>query len=167
MRSEEDVKKAIYEYSDTIKRICVLYLKSPQDTEDIMQNVFIKYAMRDTPFESDGHRKSWLIKVAVNSCRDILKSFYRKKVTLTDVIPETAHMAGQAENDTGDEDGRVLEAVLSLPDKYKEVIYLKYFEGYDGAEMAEITGRSRNSVYKLLDRGRRMLADKLGGDDLE
>lgn len=160
MRSEEDVKKAIYTYSDSIKRICILYLKSPQDTEDIMQNVFLKYAMHDKPFETEEHRKAWLMKVAVNACRDLLKSFYRKKIALTDVIPEMA-----ADEDS--QDGYVLKAVLSLPAKYKEVIYLKYFEGYDGGEIAQITGRKVNSVYKLLDRGRDMLAQRLGGDDLE
>lgn len=160
MRSEEDVKKAIYTYSDSIKRICILYLKIPQDTEDIMQNVFLKYAMHDKPFETEEHRKAWLMKVAVNACRDLLKSFYRKKIALTDVIPEMA-----ADEDS--QDGYVLEAVLSLPAKYKEVIYFKYFEGYDGGEIAQITGRKVNSVYKLLDRGRDMLAQRLGGDDLE
>ena len=77
--------------------------------------------------------------------------------------PEIVTMAA----DEDSQDGYVLEEVLSLPAKYKEVIYLKYFEGYDGGEIAQITGRKVNSVYKLLDRGRDMLAQRLGGDDLE
>ena len=79
MRSEEDVKKAIYTYSDSIKRICILYLKSPQDTEDIMQNVFLKYAMHDKPFEIEEHRKAWLMKVAVECLQGSFEKLLSQK----------------------------------------------------------------------------------------
>lgn len=78
MRSEYEVNRAIDKYSDTVKRICVVYLKSHSDTEDIFQTVFMKYLLSSNEFESDEHEKAWFIRVTINSCKDLLKSFLKK-----------------------------------------------------------------------------------------
>ena len=77
MRSEEQVTKAIAQYSNTVKRICFVHLKNEADTQDIFQTVFLKYALSQVEFESPEHEKAWLIRVAINACKDLLKSFFQ------------------------------------------------------------------------------------------
>ena len=63
MRSEQEVNRAVEQYADMIRRICMLHLKNYEDTQDIFQNVFLKYALSSVVFESDEHEKAWLIRV--------------------------------------------------------------------------------------------------------
>ena len=78
MRSESEVNRAVDLYADTIRRVCTVYLKNYADTEDIFQTVFLKYILSSVVFESDEHEKAWFIRVTINSCKDLLKSFFRK-----------------------------------------------------------------------------------------
>lgn len=134
MRSEEEVRKAIHLYGDSVKRVCVIYLKNSADTEDIFQNVFIKYTIRSPYFETDEHEKAWIIRVAINECKDFLKSFYKRKMLPT--RPDL--LLHQQTTSFSTEQSEVLEAVLTLPRKYREVIYLFYYEEYSAVEIAEI-----------------------------
>lgn len=76
MRSEEEVSRAIDEYADTIRRICMIHLKNYSDTEDIFQTVFMKYVFHTAPFESKDHEKAWIIRVTINACKDFLKNVF-------------------------------------------------------------------------------------------
>lgn len=157
MRSEQEVNRAIEEYSDMIRRLCMIYLKSYADTEDIFQTVFLKYVLTSVSFESKEHEKSWFIRVTINACKDLLKSFFHSRVTsLDEILETTAEMR---------EDHReVFEAVVSLPKKYREVVYLHYYEGYTAPEISRILGKKVNTIYTLLTRSRQILREKLGGD---
>lgn len=77
MRSEEEVIRAMDCHADTVKRLCMLHLKNAADTEDIFQTVFLKYALSSVVFESQAHERAWLIRVTLNACRDLIKSFFR------------------------------------------------------------------------------------------
>ncbi len=160
MRSEADVNRAINLYANTVRRICMVYLKNYADTEDIFQTVFLKYILSSTVFESDEYEKAWFIRVTINACKDFLKSFFRKNtVSLDEAIPISAAVT---------EDHReVLEAVLALPAKYREVIYLHYYEGYSAVEIGKILKKNVNTVYTLLNRAKGQLREVLGGDYLE
>lgn len=160
MRSEEEVNRAVEQYADTVRRLCMIHLKNYADTEDIFQNVFLKYALSSVSFESQEHERAWLIRVTVNACRDLLKSFFRSRTVSIDEIMEQP-AAPPSEN------REVLEAVLSLPAKYKDVVYLHYYEGYTAPEISRILGKNVNTVYSLLKRSREMLREKLGGDEYE
>lgn len=157
MKDEQDLKATIDQYGDTVKRICVLYLKNNADTEDIFQNVFFKYYKSSVNFESEDHKKAFLIRVTINECKDFLKSFYRKHVVSMESINEISMEQEFNEN------AYVRQAVLQLPDKYKTVIYLHYFEGYTAIEIGKIIRKKVNTVYTLLARGREMLRTTLGG----
>lgn len=117
MRSEQEVNRAVEQYADMIRRICMLHLKNYDDTQDIFQNVFLKYALSSVVFESEEHEKAWLIRVATNACRDLLRDFFRKNTVPLEFLTEYGK-----EEET--ENREVLEAVLSLPAKYKDVVYL-------------------------------------------
>lgn len=156
MRDEQDLENAIQMHADTVKRICVVYLKNQLDTEDIFQSVFLKYYKSSAHFESEEHKKAWLIRITINECKDLLKSFFRRNVVSLDEVAEV-----RAESDFN-EHGYVREAVLKLPEKYKIVIYLHYFEGYSAVEISKLLKKNVNSVYTLLARGREQLRNALG-----
>lgn len=160
MRSEQEVNRAVEQYADMIRRICMLHLKNYEDTQDIFQNVFLKYALSSVVFESDEHEKAWLIRVATNACRDFLRDFFRKNTVSLEELPEF-------EKEEKTENREVLEAVLSLPSKYRNVVYLHYYEGYTAGEISEILRKNVNTVYTYLTRARKLLAEKLGGDRSE
>ena len=156
MRSEEEANRAIELYADTVKRICMVHLKNRADTEDIFQTVFLKYVLSSQVFESPEHEKAWIIRVTVNAYRDLLKSFFRTRTVPLDQLPERAK--GQKEDYS-----ELLEAVLSLPEKYKDVVYLYYYEGYKAEEIGRLLGKKVNTVYTLLTRARHLLKEKLEG----
>lgn len=160
MRGEQEVNRALDRYADTVRRLCMIHLKSYADTEDIFQNVFLKYALYTASFESDAHEKAWFIRVTINACKDLLKSFFRSRSVSMEEIPELPA-------DMEEEHREVLEAVLSLPEKYRQVVYLHYYEGYTAPQIARILKRNVNTVYTLLTRSRQMLREKLGGEAYE
>ena len=160
MRSEAEINRAVDEYADVIKRVCFYHLKNEADTEDVFQNVFLKYMLHEEPFSDPEHEKAWLLRVAINASRDYLRNFFRRNVVPMEMLEET--VAAEPENHR-----EVLEAVLSLPDKYKDAVYLHYYEGYSAAEIGNILGKKENTVYSLLSRGRSMLKKRLGGDDFD
>lgn len=155
MRSESEVNQAIDKYANMVKRICLVNLKNQQDTEDVFQEVFIKYALKSPDFTSAEHEKAWLIRVTLNACRDLIKSFFRSKTVGIDQLLEQA--APQIEKDYD-----LMKAVLELPRKYREVIYLHYYEEYKAADIGKILNMKVNTVYSNLSRGRKMLRESLG-----
>ena len=108
MRSETEVNAAIEQYADT---------------EDIFQTVFLKYALSSVAFENKEHEKAWFIRVTMNACRDLLKSFFRSRTVPLDELADQ-------ERYISSDNREVLEAVLSLREKYRDVVYLHYYEGY-------------------------------------
>lgn len=157
MRSEQEAARAIERYSDTVRRLCMIHLKNYADTEDIFQTVFLKYVLSSVRFENDEHEKAWFIRVTINACKDLLKSFFRSHtVSLEEVMELPAELSP--------DHSEVLEAVLSLPQKYRDVVYLHYFEEYTAPEISRALGKNVNTVYTLLKRSKQILREKLGGD---
>lgn len=160
MKTEAQVERAIAKYGDMVARICVLYLKNHADSEDIFQTVFLRYFQKAPPFDSDEHEKAWLLRVAINRCKDVLKSPWRQRITSDEVLAELPAPVRE-------EQGELLEVVLSLPKKYKEVLYLHYYEDYPAQEIALILKKNINTVYTLLSRGRELLKQQIGGESGE
>lgn len=160
MRSETEINRAVDEYSDMVRRLCMLHLKNYADTEDIFQTVFLKYALSSVEFKSKEHEKAWMIRVTINACKDLLKSFFRKHTVSIDQLIEEPAPVPQDHRE-------VLEAVLSLPKKYKDVVYLHFYEGYTAPQIGKILGKNVNTVYTLLTRAKKILKTKLGGSEYE
>ena len=160
MRSEQEVNEAIERHADTVRRLCMIYLKNYADTEDIFQTVFLKYVLSSVSFESEEHEKAWFIRVTINACKDLLRNFFRSHtVSIDEILEQPAQLSPDHRE--------VLEAVLSLPQKYRDVVYLHYFEDYTAPQISRILGKSVNTIYTLLTRSKRMLREKLGGDGFE
>ena len=94
MRSEQETNEAVERYADLVRRLCMIHLKNHADTEDIFQTVFLKYLTSTTAFESREHEKAWIIRVTLNACRDLLRSFFRSRTVSLDTLldqPPTLH----------------------------------------------------------------------------
>lgn len=157
MRSELEVSRAIDAYGDTVRRVCMVHLKNHSDAEDIFQTVFLKYALSSAVFHSGEHEKAWFLRVTLNACKDLLKSFFRSRtVPLDELLEQPAALS--------DDHREVLEAVLALPEKYRDVVYLHYYEGYTAPEIGTLLKKNPNTIYTLLTRARERLRETLGGD---
>ena len=157
MRSEQEVNNAIELYSDMVLRLCMVYLKNSSDAEDIFQTVFLKYTLSTKHFENAEHEKAWLIRVTVNACKDLLRSFFHSRTISMEELQEFAPAVTEGQY-------AVLEAVWALPKQYRDVIYLHYYEGYTAPEIAGILNRNANTVYTHLNKGKQLLRESLGGE---
>ncbi|AJG98476.1 MULTISPECIES: RNA polymerase sigma factor [Clostridium] len=141
-------------YSDMLIRISYSYMKNLSDAEDITQEVFIKLLEKRPDFKNKTHEKSWLIRVAINLSKDKLKSSYFKNTTsLEDDFVDTTQ-----------EDTDVIQAVLSLPLKYRSIVFLYYYENYSISEISNILNIKESTVGSQLSRGRKLLKSILKED---
>ena len=143
-------------YSKLIYSLAYSRTQNHADAEDIFQEVFLRLAQRAEPFQSEEHCKAWLIRVTVNACKDLVKSFFRSHTVSLEEIGDYAPEATR-------EQLSVMEAVRSLPKQYRDVIYLHYYEGYTAPEIAGILKRNPNTVYTHLHKGKELLREALGG----
>lgn len=148
VRPAEDVETIIERYGDLLYRLCILMLKNESDAEDVIQETLIKFYRKAPVFENADHEKAWLIRVATNECRDLLR--FRVRHPLAEV--EQIMVASEDSADSG-----ILEALASLPEKYKLVLALYYVEGYKVEDIAKIIGRTSSAVKMRLQKGRRLL----------
>ena len=156
---QSEAERLVHTYSDLILRLSYTYLKSTHDAEDICQTVFLKLLTGGPAFDSPAHEKAWIIRATANACKDVLRSAFRQRT----VALEAAASAAAPEAP----DSEVLEAVMALPENYREAVYLHYFEGYSIREFAALLGRSEAAVSAHLSRGRHKLRDVLGGNYYE
>lgn len=154
----DNISSALEKYSDMVRRICFLYLHSNTDVDDVFQEVFLKLLQKKTPFESPEHEKAWVIRVTINKCKDVLKSFWWKNIDSIENVE--LPFEDKAENE-------LMQIVLSLPQKYKDVIYLFYYEEYTVPEMAKLLSKNENTIYSNLHRARELIKQKLGGKENE
>lgn len=141
-------------YKNTIYRMAYACLRNTADAEDIVQETFLKRFRYEKTFASAESEKAWLLRVAVNGCKDLLKCAYRRyNVPLDEAVMQLC---------VTPEEHAVTEAVLNLPDIYRLPVHLFYFEGYDTGEIGKILGVSQTAVRTRLHRARAMLKSALG-----
>ncbi len=134
-------------YIDTVYRLALSRTKSREHAEDISQDVFVKLMQNKKKFESEEHLKAWLLRVTINLTKDLFSSHWYRT---TDELDE--NITYEATESNG-----VYDAVMALPQKYRTVIHLHYFEGYRVEEIALITNSTAGTVKSQLHRGREML----------
>lgn len=155
---KQEAERLVETYSDLILRLSCTYLRSTQDGEDICQTVLLKLLTGEEAFQSPEHEKAWIVRATINACKDELRAFRRRAVPLDEAADAPAPEPPRSD---------VLDAVMALPGKYREAIYLFYYEGYPIKEIAALTGRSEAAVSAHLSRGRKKLLTMLGGDGYE
>lgn len=159
MNQEERAHYLVETYADAILRLGYSYLKNTADAQDICQTVLLKLLTEDKTFENPQHERAWVLRVTANQCKDLLKSPWRKRICGLDACAE---MPAPEEPS-----GLMLEAVNRLPDKYRMVIHLHYYEGYQAQEIGTILGLPANTVYTRLARARAQLKELLEGEYYE
>ncbi len=132
---------------EALKHYIASRIDRPDEAEDVVQDVFEKLLRYEGRFESEEHLKAWLLRVAINRCRDITRAARQKDTELDENIP-----APESGND-----GSVLDAVRTLPENYRNAVYLHYYEGYTAAEVGRMMGAPTNTVLSWLRRARAQL----------
>ena len=153
MMNSEQFTRYAESYIDTVFRVAFNYIKSAADAEDITQNVFVKLLKEEKPFESEEHVKRWLIRVAINECKNLTKARWWRQENYEDFAAALS-FDNPAHSD-------LFYAVMELPKKYRMPIYLHYYEEYSTQEIAEILKTPKNTVCAQLRRGRELLRKSL------
>ena len=150
--TQQQRTREVERWGDMVYRLALARTASVPDAEDVFQEVFLRYFRHEERFQSDEHRKAWLIRCTVNRAKSLAVSPWKQRT----VPLETA-----AEVGVEDDYREVYAAVLSLPGKYRAVIHLHYFEGLSVAEMAEMLHTAEGTVKSQLSRGRALLREML------
>ena len=159
MDYKQQAERLANTYADAILRLSYAYLKNTQDAQDVCQTVFVRLLTEPREFESGEHERAYILRMAANACKDLLKSPWRRRTCDLEACaqvpaPETS-------------DGSVLAAVNQLPAHYRSVIYLFYYEGYQASEIGETLGVPTATIHTRLARGRARLRELLGGTEYE
>lgn len=155
LRTDKEIMEIYHRQVDTVYRVCFSFMKNKADTEDMVQDTFLRLMKSGPVFHSEKHEKAWLIVTAANLCKDSLRRAWRRSERLDD-LPE---MAGEEPFHNP-----VLDAILTLPRDQRLAVYLYYYEGYSSAEIAKILGCRQGTVRSRLSRAREALRKDLGGD---
>ncbi len=154
----EEAERLVREYSDLILRLGYTWLKSTQDAEDICQNVLLSLVEKRNYPTSPEEERAWIIRMAINACKNLRRSAWRSRTVGLDTVAEQAAFQPDP--------GGVLETVQALPLKYREVTALYYFIGYDTNEIASLLHITPAAVRKRLSRARDILREQLKEENL-
>lgn len=154
--TEKEFSIKYQQYSQELYQICYGYTHNQKDSEDILQDVFLKYLKKDIMFHNLLDEKYWLIRVTINSCKNFVKSAYNTRVTFSqemlDAYPDKSQ---RKELDV------LARIVKHLPKKYKEIIILYYYNSYRTNEIAAILHISLSAVKKCLERARNIISEEM------
>ena len=146
---------AVEQFQSMVYRTALHALGNPQDADDAVQEVFFRLFREKKPFEGQEHLRRWLLRVTVNYCRDVLKSPWRKRRASLEEFPETPVFDCP-------EQACLYREVMALPEKYRTVLYLFYYEELTVREIGELLGLKQSAVTTRLSRARERLRETLG-----
>lgn len=155
---EFDVDEAVKQYADMVYRLALMNTKNVQDAEGVFQDVFLKLLRYQKTITSEEHLKAWLIRVTLNQCKSRAVLAWNKRNVPLDSIAETGTVEEKEDY------SEVYEAVKNLPPKYRQVIYLYYYDGYKINEIASILEKNEATIKTQLSRGRQLLNNALKGE---
>lgn len=160
-KDASDAAAFVQRYAQMILRLCFTYSLGRADAEDVCQNVFLKLLQCDRRFADEGETRAFIIRMTINECKDALKSGWRRRTVPLDELIEREAPGLPAQ------DSDVLAAVQRLPLKYREAVYLYYYEGYNTEEIAALAGVKPAAVRQRLARAREKLRKELEGSGYE
>ena len=158
-REAVDVEEALHTHGDMVYRLALVQMKNRSEAEDVFQEVFLRLVRYKHRIEGQEHLKAWLIRVTVNCCRKQFDSAYRRKT-----VPIDREIPAEQSYEMDIPGNPVYDAVLGLPEEYRSVIHLFYYEQYSVREIAEILDLSENAVKTRLSRARGKLKNTLKGE---
>lgn len=155
--ASQSFEEAYERHVDMLHRVCFSYMKKTADTEDAVSDVFVKLLNCGKRFQSSEHEKAWLLRTAINECKDRLKHWWNECASIDD------YEILEADNPFHEDE--TLKAVLELPERYKAVIYLYYYEGYTSKEIAGILKKPQSTVLNHLHETRKLLKGVLENEE--
>ena len=155
--TRQEAEALVERWADTILRIAYTWTGNIQDAQDVCQTVLLKLLTQPHRFPDPDRERAWLLRVTVNCCKDLKKSAWMRKRASLDAAAETAVHLPEPE------ESPVLKAVLALPEKYRQAVYLRYYEEYSVNEIASLMGCKAAQVSTYLYRGKAKLKIMLGG----
>ncbi len=158
--TETEFDKKYHMYKDLIYNIAYTYVHNKFDSDDITQDVFIKYLESTVEFNSLDNEKYWLIRVTINQSKNYLSTSWKKKTILNDEMVERTMEKESREKEKND----YYRIITSLPNKYKEPIVLFYYEDLKIEEIAKVLNISLNCAKKRLERGRQKIKEELNNE---
>lgn len=150
-RPADDLEQVMDAYGNMLFRLCIVMLGNSADAEDALQEVMFKYYRKAPAFTDEEHRKAWLLTVAGNQCKDMLR--FRAKHPLTEDTDIYEYKSGNHEN------SGILDALMTLPEKFRLVLILHYVEEYPVKDIARMIGKTPSAVKMRLQKGRKLLAE--------
>ena len=147
-RPAGDVERVVHTYGNMLFRLCLITLGNASDAEDVIQETMITYLLKKSEFKDAEHEKAWLITVATNKCKDLLRFRARHPMIDLEQIQEFA---------AEDSDSGILEALMTLPEKFRIVLILYYVEEYRIEDIAKVIGKTPSAVKMRLQKGRSLL----------
>ena len=151
LESSDCIDEVIEKYSHMVYRLAFAYVKTKHDAENVFQDVFLRYISKPRSFESEEHRKAWMLRVTINLCKSLLSSSWKRKtVPLDDTLSYQTKI-----------DSDLSEYLALLPSKYRPVIHLFYYEELTTKQISEILHAKESTVRSWLSRARAILAKKL------
>lgn len=151
----QDYTKAVDNYSDSVYRMAYSYTYIKADAEDVLQNVFLKLFQSGKDFNSGEHLKQWLLRVTVNECHNLHRSFWKRNIIHMEEIEKSA------QNFRTDDVIDLHNALQQLPSEYRVIIHMYYYEGYKTKEISKILKVKEATVRTRLARGRDKLRNLL------
>lgn len=146
------------QYATDVLRVCYFYLSDREKAEDVCQDVFVRL-MTTHPLLQPGREKSWLLKVALNRCRDLWRGAWLKRVTLGS--PAFELVPAPDDHQRREDEEAMMSAVHALPPTFRETILLYYYQGYGIGEIAKMLDLPEGTISSRLSRGRKKLEELL------
>lgn len=162
-----DLDRMMNEYGTGLMRLCYLYLKDYQLSQDAVQETFLRVFTKYSLFRSESSEKTWVTRIAMNVCRDMMRkrSYRDRGLEIPEFAP--AESAGPEEQAMDmAENAELMRALEALPDIYRQTLLLYYYNGFKTDEIASILRTARSTVNVRLKRGRDMLRKALGDGDI-
>lgn len=153
-RPADEIEKILNTYGDMLFRLCLVMLGNSNDAEDAIQETMLTYLQKAPVFRDEEHQKAWLITVTTNKCKDILRFRTRHPIVSMENNVENLCNFTKDNSDSG-----ILEALMTLPEKFRLVLVLYYVEEYSIKEIARIIGRTTSAVKMRLQKGRKLLSE--------
>ena len=158
LRTDDCFEEVMERYSDLIYRIAYANVRVKEDAQDVFQEVWCRYYQKNKIFESEEHRRNWLINVTLKCCKKIYSSVRYKRTVLTDDMSLLREKLPER-------DFEIYDAVIRLREKYRVPVYLYYYEDFSVNEISEITKINASTVRSQMKRGREKLKEILKGDE--
>jgi RNA polymerase sigma-70 factor (ECF subfamily) len=160
-----EITRLVEEYGNDVLRIATVILKSKELAEDVYQETFLRVVRSYSSYRRESSEKTWIISIAVNVCRDYMRSAWKRRVIVTDDF-----LTYSSDNDTEDiiekrsERQALINAILKLPDKYREIIHLYYYQEMGIKDISDILRIPGGTVKSRLFKARALLHDMIGGE---